>query len=157
MPRRRRAARSTTVTAAESEHSSVPGKTRPKRLLISADESRSSFSTANDVYFTYPNNDRHHTFILQGARNAHSELCRLGVRALFHLDPTGPDESPLRKLAVRAAAVVVEDFPALPFPAWTRLLANRSPVSVLAVDCACIVPRLCFHTFDPEGLGVLPD
>jgi hypothetical protein len=86
------------------------------------------------------NNDRHHTFILQGARDAHEELGRLGIRSLFHLDTTGSAGSPLRELAVRAAAVVVEAFPAPPFPAWTRAFANRSPVSVLAVDCCCIVP-----------------
>ena len=95
------------------------------------------------------NNDRHHTFILQGARDAHEELRKLGVRTLFHLDPTGSGESPLRKLADRAAAVVVEDFPAPPFPAWTLLFAERSPVSVVAVDCACIVPmRLQPHRFE---------
>ena len=95
------------------------------------------------------NNDRHHTFIMQGASDAHEQLRRLGVRALFHLDPTGSGESPLRKLAVRAAMVVVEDFPAPPFPSWTRLLANHSPCSVLAVDCACIVPmRQQPHRFE---------
>lgn len=62
------------------------------------------------------------------------------MRTLVHLDPTGSGESPLRKLVVRAALVVVEDFPAPPFPRWTRLFANHSPCSVLAVDCACIVP-----------------
>ena len=86
------------------------------------------------------NNDRHHTFILQGARDAHHELHGRGVRAVFHLDRTGSDPSPLQRLARRAAAVVVEDFPAPPFPHWTRSLAARTPVPTVAVDSCCIVP-----------------
>jgi hypothetical protein len=36
--------------------------------------------------------------------------------------------------------VVTEDFPAPPFPAWTRSIAARIEAPVWAVDCACIVP-----------------
>ena len=86
------------------------------------------------------NNDRHHTFILQGARDAHRELRELGVTAVFHLDPGGSGPSPLYRLAQRAALVVVEDYPAPPFRNWTRALAAHSPRPVIAVDCACIVP-----------------
>jgi len=85
-------------------------------------------------------NDRHHTFIIQGARDAHRELQERGVRAAFHLDREGDKPSPLRQLATRAAALVVEDFPARPFPRWTAGLAQRSPVAVIAVDCSCLVP-----------------
>ena len=86
------------------------------------------------------NNDRHHTFILQGARDAAAELSGLGVRHAFSLptDPTAP--SPLAGLARRAAAVVTEDFPAPPFPAWTRRLAERCGRPTLAVDTSCVVP-----------------
>ncbi len=68
-------------------------------------------------------NDRHHTFIMQGARDAHRELQERGMRAVFHLDRKGDQPSPLRQLVTRAAAVVVEDFPAPPFPRWTERLA----------------------------------
>ena len=84
--------------------------------------------------------DRHHTFILQGAQDAHRELEGRGIRAVFHLDRSGNDPSPLYRLAHRAAAVIVEDFPAPPFPAWTRRLAARTPVPTVAVDSSCIVP-----------------
>ena len=84
--------------------------------------------------------DRHHAFIMQGARDAHRELRDRGVRAVFHLNRRGDQPSPLRQLAMRAAAVVVEDFPAPPFPRWTKRLAERSPVAFIAVDCFCIVP-----------------
>ena len=86
------------------------------------------------------NNDRHHTFILQGARETHAALRTLGVCGLFHLDPSGHRSSPLRQLISRASVVVFEDYPAPPFPTWTRALVADSAVAVLAVDCACIVP-----------------
>jgi photolyase PhrII len=86
------------------------------------------------------NADRHHSFILEGARDAHAELAARGVRAVFHLpsDPAAP--SPLAELAARAALLVTEDFPAPPFPRWTRRLAGRIAAPVWAVDCACILP-----------------
>ena len=95
------------------------------------------------------NADRHHAFILEGARDAHRQLAGRGVQAVFHLptDPAAP--SPLTELAARAALVVTEDFPAPPFPAWTISLAARVEVPIWAVDCACIVPmRLQPKRFD---------
>lgn len=99
------------------------------------------------------NADRHHAFILQGAREAHAELAARGLCARFHLptDPTAP--SPLRQLAAQAALVVTEDFPAPPFPAWTRALARRTIAPLWAVDCACLVPlalqqRRCERAFE---------
>jgi photolyase PhrII len=85
-------------------------------------------------------NDRHHSFILQGARDAHRELRDRGARAVSHLDRAGGQSSPLRRLVARASAFVVEDFPAPPFPRWTGRLARHAPVAVVAVDCSCIVP-----------------
>jgi photolyase PhrII len=86
------------------------------------------------------NSDRHHTFIMQGAQDAHRELEGRGIRAVFHLRRTGNDRSPLWRLAQRAAAVIAEDFPAPPFPRWTHGLALRTPVPTVAVDSCCIVP-----------------
>jgi photolyase PhrII len=86
------------------------------------------------------NNDRHHRFILEGARDAHREISRRGLRAVFHLaiDPTGP--SPLSELAAGTAVLVAEDYPAPPFPAWTARLAQLMAGPVVAVDCSCMVP-----------------
>jgi photolyase PhrII len=86
------------------------------------------------------NNDRHHTFILQGARSAQRELRQRGVRAVFHLDRSTTQPSPLGDLMTRAAAVVFEDYPAPPFPAWSARLAKRSLAPVIAVDSCCVVP-----------------
>lgn len=88
------------------------------------------------------NSDRHHTFIMEGARDLAAELQRLdpNIRFAFNLqhDPASP--SPLTDLCRRAAAVVTEDFPAPPFPAWTDRLAERSARPVILVDAACVVP-----------------
>ena len=86
------------------------------------------------------NSDRHHTFILEGAREVQVALRPRGISYAFHLarDPT--EGSPLRGLAQRSALVVVEDFPAPPFPSWTRRLAESVSLPVWAVDCECIVP-----------------
>jgi photolyase PhrII len=86
------------------------------------------------------NNDRHHTFILQGARDAHLGLASRGIRAVFHLDPTCMVPTPLHTLSRRAAVVVTEDFPVAPFPAWTSKLGDHAGCLTLAVDCSCIIP-----------------
>lgn len=86
------------------------------------------------------NSDRHHAFIMQGARDAQAELAARGIRHVFSLpaDPAAP--SPITALASRSALVVTEDFPAPPMPAWTRALGERSTRAVFAVDAACVVP-----------------
>jgi len=86
------------------------------------------------------NSDRHHAFILEGARDAHLEIERRGVRAVFHLAADANTPSPLRDLLSRAAVFVVEDYPAPPFPNWTARLAENCPCTVVAVDCCCVVP-----------------
>ncbi len=86
------------------------------------------------------NADRHHAFILEGARDCHADLAGRGIRAAFHLpsDPAAP--TPLVALAARAAVVVTEDFPAPPLPRWTERLAARIQAPVWRLDCACVVP-----------------
>lgn len=86
------------------------------------------------------NNDRHHTFILEGAREVHRALADRGIRHAFHLatDPSG--QGPLRVLMARAAAIVTEDYPAPPFPRWTQALETRTEAPILRVDASCIVP-----------------
>ena len=95
------------------------------------------------------NSDRHHAFILQGARDLAGGLAERGIPYAFHLpvDPASP--SPIRGLIARAAAVVTEDFPAPPFPAWSAAHAERAPCAFLAIDAACLMPlRLLGTRFD---------
>ncbi len=86
------------------------------------------------------NSDRHHRFIMEGAREAAAEVHRRGARYAFHCpaDPAAP--SPLRDLAQRAALLIVEEFPAPPFPAWTRRLLDRCDAPAWSIDAACVVP-----------------
>ncbi len=93
--------------------------------------------------------DRHHTFILEGARDVELELAERGIAYAFCLAPRRDDREPLRKLAERAALVVVEDFPAPPYPRWTRKLAAATATPVWAVDACCVVPmQLAGQPFD---------
>lgn len=88
------------------------------------------------------NSDRHHTFIMEGAREFAADLRVLdpNIRFVFNLqrDPASP--SPLSQLCARASLIVTEDFPAPPFPQWTQRLAARCGRPIWLVDSACVVP-----------------
>lgn len=86
------------------------------------------------------NSDRHHAFILQGARELHAALSVRGIDHLTWLPQDEREPSLLNTLLPRACALVVEDFPAPPFPRWTQRWAERAGCATLAVDAACIVP-----------------
>lgn len=85
--------------------------------------------------------DRHHRFILEGARDAQAELRARGIRHVFSLPADPRARSPLHGLVARAAVLVCEDFPAPPFPRWVEAWARRAPCAALAVDAACLVPQ----------------
>ena len=70
------------------------------------------------------NSDRHHTFIMEGARDIQQQLRKKGIRYSFHLSEKTSATSPLYSLADRAALLITEDFPAPPFPNWTKRLAD---------------------------------
>lgn len=84
--------------------------------------------------------DRHHTFILEGARDVAAELAGRGIGYAFHLERPGHRGPHLKTLARRAAAVVTEDVPVAPLRGWTRSLAEAVPAPVMAVDASCLVP-----------------
>jgi photolyase PhrII len=94
------------------------------------------------------NSDRHHSFIVQGARDLAWELAQRGIRYVLHVPtvddaaPVSPPQSrgPLASLIARAAVAVFEDFPAPPFPRWSGALAAAASCPVIAVDAALIVP-----------------
>jgi len=95
------------------------------------------------------NSDRHHTFIMEGAREVQQQLQDRGISHAFYLERQPTKPSPLPSLVRRATLLITEDFPAPPFPQWTRQLAQQVDTAVWAVDCACIIPmRLIQHAFD---------
>lgn len=84
--------------------------------------------------------DRHHTFILEGARDVQAELADREVPYAFHLERRGHRGPHLLTLGNRAAAVVTEEMPVEPLRRWTELLARQLPCAVYSVDTACVVP-----------------
>ena len=86
------------------------------------------------------NSDRHHTFILEGARDAAAELERRGITYCFHLAEEPEDPGPLRGLITRAALNLTEDFPAPPFKRWTRSLAASAPGSFTQAENGAVSP-----------------
>lgn len=84
--------------------------------------------------------DRHHTFILEGARDAAAELTARGVGHAFHLERPRHRGPHLKTLASQAAVVVTEDFPYEPLRSWTHHLARDVEVPLLLVDTACVLP-----------------
>jgi photolyase PhrII len=88
--------------------------------------------------------DRHHTFILEGARDVAAQLAARGIGYAFHLQRPGHRGAHLRTLAKAAALVVTEDFPVAPFaaaegfPGWDAEVAKAAPL--WRVDTSCVVP-----------------
>ena len=84
--------------------------------------------------------DRHHTFILEGARDVQADCAARGIAYAFHLERPGQRGPVLKALAARAALVVTEDMPWTPMRRWARAVAVASCTPVWAVDTACVLP-----------------
>jgi len=84
--------------------------------------------------------DRHHTFILEGARDVEAECAARGIGYAFHLERPGHRGPALRALAARAAMVVTETLPVAPLNWLTDSLAQAATCPVWSVDTACVVP-----------------
>lgn len=83
-------------------------------------------------------NDRHHTFILEGARDVSRELAHRNIPYAFHLERDGHRGPVLKQLAERAAVVITEEMPVHPLRAWTERLTTVA--TVWTWDTACVVP-----------------
>ena len=84
--------------------------------------------------------DRHHTFILQGARDVQATIGERNVAYAFHLERPEQRGPHLKVLAERAALVVTEEMPVVPSRTWTRALRRNTRTPVFAIDTACVVP-----------------
>lgn len=82
--------------------------------------------------------DRHHRFILEGARDVARDLKARGVPYAFHLRRPGHRQPALAQLAAEAPLVVTEEMPIPPLSTLTEALAQRAPV--WTVDATCLVP-----------------
>lgn len=84
--------------------------------------------------------DRHHWFMLEGARDLHAQMAKTDLRYVFHLARPGHREPYLRDLTRQAAVLVTEDFPLDPTSSWTERLKSTCSTPILLVDSSCIVP-----------------
>lgn len=92
---------------------------------------------------TYPYaSDRHHMFILQGARDVQRQMAERGLSCVFHLEQRGIRTDSLKQLADRACVVLTEDLPTAPARLFLNGLASRTTTPVVAVDTACVAPLL---------------
>ena len=93
--------------------------------------------------------DRHHRFILEGARDVGVELAERGVGYALHVERPGHRGAHLKTLADQAALVVTEDLPVPPLTTWTARLRDATSTPLWAVDTACILPmRLVDEGYD---------
>ncbi len=84
--------------------------------------------------------DRHHTFMLQGARDVQRQFADMGISYAVHVERPGFRDPYLVSLAERAALVVTEDMPVDPPRRFLQSLVARTSTAILAVDTACVVP-----------------
>ncbi len=84
--------------------------------------------------------DRHHTFILQGARDVERQLAKLGISYAFHLATPADRGSHLITLASKAAVVVTEEMPVDPPRRFLDAIVKDIQTPIVCVDTACVVP-----------------
>ncbi len=84
--------------------------------------------------------DRHHTFVLQAARDVQLAFADKSIAYALHIERPGHRGPHLKTLAKRAAVVVTEDMPTEPLRSWTAGLSRVIKCGLLAVDTACVVP-----------------
>jgi predicted NAD/FAD-dependent oxidoreductase/deoxyribodipyrimidine photolyase len=84
--------------------------------------------------------DRHHAFILAGARDAHQEISSRGIGTAFHLERGTQNGPYLRQLARQAAVVITDDLPTEPITGWVERLFATIATPIWLVDTACVVP-----------------
>ena len=84
--------------------------------------------------------DRHHTFMLQGARDVQQQFAEQGISYAFHLATPADREPHLVGLADQAAVVVTEDMPVDPPRRFANALREKSSTPIVVVDTACVAP-----------------
>ena len=87
--------------------------------------------------------DRHHTFMLEGARDVARALGARGIRHVLHVERPGHRGPRLRELSIDAALVVTEQAPVPPLDGWTQRLATslaEARVPMWMLDASCVVP-----------------
>ena len=86
--------------------------------------------------------DRHHTFMLQGARDVQAQLAEIGISYAFHLATVDDRKPHLFTLAELASVVVTEDMPVDPPRSFLHSLKRKTQTPIVCVDTACVAPML---------------
>ena len=84
--------------------------------------------------------DRHHTFMLEGARDVQAQFNKRGVSYAFHLATRDDTKPHLITLAQQASLVVTEEMPVDPPRQFLEALTRKVPTPILCVDTGCVVP-----------------
>ncbi len=107
---------------------------------------------------TYPHaSDRHHTFILQGARDTARHAAALGLHYQFVLRRRRDDDRRVvDRIASRAYVVFTDLFPTAGVRERTERFAARAACRVLAVDSVCTVPSGNFESAEYAARTIRP-
>ena len=107
---------------------------------------------------SYPHaSDRHHTFILQGARETARRAAQCGLYYHFVLRRTRDDDRRVvDRLASRAYVVLSDLFPTAGIRERSARFAERASCRVLAVDGSCTVPSSLFATPEYAARTIRP-
>lgn len=84
--------------------------------------------------------DRHHTFMLEGARDVQAQFAKIGISYAFHLATADDSQPHLVTLADRSAIVVTEDMPVDPPRRFLKALVRQTSTPTICVDTACVAP-----------------
>jgi photolyase PhrII len=86
--------------------------------------------------------DRHHRFILEGARDVQQELAEQNLTYVFHLARPSDRRPHLINFARAAAVVITEEMPVDPPRKFLKQLSGQISNPIACVDTACVVPML---------------
>jgi predicted NAD/FAD-dependent oxidoreductase/deoxyribodipyrimidine photolyase len=86
-------------------------------------------------------NDRHHTFILEGAQAFARAAASAGVDYRLHVERPGHRTAVLDAIAANAAAIVTDDMPIAWWNERYTFVEGKARGPVLVVDTACLVPQ----------------
>ena len=88
-------------------------------------------------------NDRMHTFVLEGVPDFAVALRKLGIGHVFHCARFKREAAPLGELLREAAAFVTDDYPSAPAVRPYQRLPEPLDVESYAVESSCVVPPAC--------------
>ena len=84
--------------------------------------------------------DRHHTFMLQGARDVQDQFAKADISYAFHLATGNDSRSHLVTLGQKSAVIVTEEMPVDPPRRFLDALKSQTDTPIFCVDTACVVP-----------------